>query len=187
MFQFAGFPPPCLCVRHGVAGVFPAGSPHSDTCGSLDICSSPQLFAACRVFRRPPVPRHPPCALFCLASRRIALRRSSARPARLAAHRARPVPVLFFLKVLVFSNSLLCMEFSRCTAPRPGRHPFPFLLPPGGHLLSHAVPGIVSSAARGLTAVFGMCTGVPRRRIATRSVLPQRAGMPPAIGRTTAE
>ena len=63
MFQFAGFPPPCLCVRHGVAGVCPAGSPHSDTCGSQDICSSPQLFAACRVFRRLLAPRHPPCAL----------------------------------------------------------------------------------------------------------------------------
>ena len=44
--------------------VFLCGFPHSDTCGSLGICPSPQLFAACRVFRRPPVPRHPPCAFF---------------------------------------------------------------------------------------------------------------------------
>ena len=44
------------------------GFPHSDTCGSMDICSSPQLFAAYRVFRRLLVPRHPPCALFCLTS-----------------------------------------------------------------------------------------------------------------------
>ena len=66
MFQFAGFPPPCLCVRHGVAGSSPAGSPHSGTRGSLDICSSPRLFAACRAFRRLLVPRHPPCALPCL-------------------------------------------------------------------------------------------------------------------------
>ena len=49
-----------------MAGVFPAGFPHSDTRGSLDICSSPRLFAAYRVFRRPLVPRHPPCALSCL-------------------------------------------------------------------------------------------------------------------------
>ena len=40
--------------------------PHSDICGSLDICSSPQLFAAYHVFLRLLVPRHPPCALFCL-------------------------------------------------------------------------------------------------------------------------
>ena len=42
------------------------GFPHSDTCGSVDICSSPQLFAAYRVFHRLSVPRHPPCALLCL-------------------------------------------------------------------------------------------------------------------------
>ena len=37
--------------------------PHSDICGSSDICSYPQLFAACHVLRRLPVPRHPPYAL----------------------------------------------------------------------------------------------------------------------------
>ena len=37
--------------------------PHSDTHGSKDICSSPWLFAAYRVFHRLLVPRHPPCAL----------------------------------------------------------------------------------------------------------------------------
>ena len=42
--------------------------PHSDICGSMDICSSPQLFAAYHVFLRLLVPRHPPCALFCLTS-----------------------------------------------------------------------------------------------------------------------
>ena len=42
------------------------GFPHSDTCGSLGICPSPQLFAAYHVFLRLSVPRHPPCALSCL-------------------------------------------------------------------------------------------------------------------------
>ena len=42
------------------------GFPHSDICGSLVICTSPQLFAAYHVFRRLLVPRHPPYALFCL-------------------------------------------------------------------------------------------------------------------------
>ena len=39
------------------------GFPHSEICGSMDICSSPQLFAAYHVFLRLLVPRHPPCAL----------------------------------------------------------------------------------------------------------------------------
>ena len=39
------------------------GFPHSDICGSPDMCSSPQLFAAYHVFLRLLVPRHPPCAL----------------------------------------------------------------------------------------------------------------------------
>ena len=45
----------CLC-----------GFPHSDICGSKRVCRSPQLFAACHVLLRLPVPRHSPCALFCL-------------------------------------------------------------------------------------------------------------------------
>jgi hypothetical protein len=44
----------------------PAGLPHSDTHGSPDACSSPWLFAACRVLPRLPAPRHPPCALTAL-------------------------------------------------------------------------------------------------------------------------
>ena len=39
------------------------GFPHSDISGSMDICSSPKLFAAYHVFLRLLVPRHPPCAL----------------------------------------------------------------------------------------------------------------------------
>ena len=42
---------------------YSAGFPHSDICGSMDMCSSPQLFAAYHVFHRLLVPRHPPCAL----------------------------------------------------------------------------------------------------------------------------
>ena len=39
------------------------GFPHSEISGSLDICSSPKLFAAYHVLHRLSVPRHPPCAL----------------------------------------------------------------------------------------------------------------------------
>lgn len=39
------------------------GLPHSAINGSLDMCSSPSLLAACHGLRRPASPRHPPCAL----------------------------------------------------------------------------------------------------------------------------
>ena len=44
-------------------GIAPCGLPHSEICGSTDICSLPQLIAACHVLLRLLVPRHPPCAL----------------------------------------------------------------------------------------------------------------------------
>ena len=52
-----------LWIGVWMTGVLPAGFPHSDIRGSMDICSSPQLFAAYHVFLRLLVPRHPPCAL----------------------------------------------------------------------------------------------------------------------------
>ena len=48
--------------------VFCSRFPHSEICGSIDICSSPQLIAAYHVLHRLLVPRHPPYALFCLTS-----------------------------------------------------------------------------------------------------------------------
>ena len=57
-----------LWIGVWIIGVRPIRFPHSDICGSMDICSSPQLFAAYHVFHRLLVPRHPPCALFCLTS-----------------------------------------------------------------------------------------------------------------------
>ena len=46
--------------------VYRTGFPHSEIHGSMDICSLPWLIAAYHVFLRLLVPRHPPCALFCL-------------------------------------------------------------------------------------------------------------------------
>ena len=53
--------PPCgvTCLQH-------AGLPHSDTHGSMLVCSSPWIFAAYRVLHRLWEPRHPPCALLLL-------------------------------------------------------------------------------------------------------------------------
>ena len=55
-----------LWIHARMAGGFPAGFPHSEISGSMGMCPSPKLFAAYHVFRRLPVPRHPPCALLCL-------------------------------------------------------------------------------------------------------------------------
>ena len=63
-------PPVYLWIQYTVTEVSSAGFPHSDICGSLDICSLPQLFAAYHVFLRLLVPRHPPCALSSLTSLR---------------------------------------------------------------------------------------------------------------------
>ena len=52
-----------LWIHHTLTEVCSAGFPHSDISGSMDICSSPKLFAAYHVFHRLLVPRHPPCAL----------------------------------------------------------------------------------------------------------------------------
>ena len=59
-------PPAYLWIQYTVTKVCLAGFPHSEIHGSMDICSSPWLIAAYHVFHRLLVPRHPPCALFCL-------------------------------------------------------------------------------------------------------------------------
>ena len=56
-----------LWIGVWILEVCSSGFPHSDISGSMDICSSPKLFAAYHVFHRLLVPRHPPCALSCLA------------------------------------------------------------------------------------------------------------------------
>lgn len=71
MFQFTTFPPYYYLFHNTVTGCFPAGFPHSDICGSQDVCSSPQLFAAVYVLLRLLAPRHSPYALVHLTFRLI--------------------------------------------------------------------------------------------------------------------
>ena len=59
-----------LWIHHTLTEVNSAGFPHSEICGSKDICSSPQLIAAYHVFHRLLVPRHPPYALSTLTIER---------------------------------------------------------------------------------------------------------------------
>ena len=66
MFQFRRFPTYAYLIQRTLTEVCSAGFPHSEICGSMDICSSPQLIAACHVLLRLLMPRHSPCALISL-------------------------------------------------------------------------------------------------------------------------
>ena len=57
-----------LWIHYMLTEVSSAGFPHSDISGSLDMCSSPKLFAAYHVFHRLLVPRHPPYALISITN-----------------------------------------------------------------------------------------------------------------------
>ena len=70
MFQFRRFPSYTYLIQCRMTGYCPAGFPHSEIHGSMDICSSPWLIAACRVLHRLSVPRHSPCALSSLTNRK---------------------------------------------------------------------------------------------------------------------
>ena len=68
MFQFAGLPPPGLCIQPGVTGHYPSRvSPFGHL--RINVCSRlPGLFAACHVLHRLLAPRHPPRALCSLTT-----------------------------------------------------------------------------------------------------------------------
>jgi hypothetical protein len=70
MFQFRRFPTYTYLIQCTLHGYCPCGLPHSEIHGSMDICSSPWLIAACRVLLRLSVPRHSPCALISLTNRK---------------------------------------------------------------------------------------------------------------------
>ena len=55
-----------LWIQYTTHEVCSCRFPHSEIHGSMDICSSPWLFAAYHVFLRLLVPRHPPYALISL-------------------------------------------------------------------------------------------------------------------------
>ncbi len=63
MFQFRRFPSYAYLIQRTLTEYCSGGFPHSEISGSMDICSSPKLIAACHVLRRLLMPRHSPCAL----------------------------------------------------------------------------------------------------------------------------
>ena len=68
MFQFRRFPTYAYLIQRRLLEYCSSGFPHSEIPGSMDICSSPRLIAACHVLHRLLMPRHSPCALISLTS-----------------------------------------------------------------------------------------------------------------------
>ena len=112
-----------LWIHAWMHEVLSCGFPHSDISGSMDICSSPKLFAAYHVFHRLSVPRHPPCALSCMTSFPASFTRASPPSFRLAWRKGRSLG--FFLRLLHAASSDVFpifryfrigfnVEFSRC-------------------------------------------------------------------------
>ena len=76
MFQFRRFPTYTYLIQCTLHGYCPCGLPHSEIPGSMDICSSPRLIAACHVLHRLLMPRHSPCALSSLTNQKLTIPRS---------------------------------------------------------------------------------------------------------------
>ena len=68
MFQFRRFPAYAYFVQRTLTEYCSAGFPHSEIPGSMLMCGSPRLIAACHVLLRLSMPRHSPCALSSLTS-----------------------------------------------------------------------------------------------------------------------
>ena len=66
MFQFRAFPAYTYLIQCTLTRYCRAGFPHSEISGSMRMCRSPKLIAACRVLLRLLMPRHSPCALISL-------------------------------------------------------------------------------------------------------------------------
>ena len=68
MLQFRRFPTCAYFVQRTLTEYCSAGFPHSEIPGSMPMCGSPRLIAACHVLLRLSMPRHSPCALISLTS-----------------------------------------------------------------------------------------------------------------------
>ena len=66
MFQFRAFPSYGYLIHRTILEYCSSVLPHSEISGSMLICSSPKLIAACHVLHRLLMPRHSPCALYSL-------------------------------------------------------------------------------------------------------------------------
>ena len=127
-----------LWIYLKIHGSSPWGFPHSDTCGSLLICSSPQLFAACRVLLRLLMPRHSPYALSSLNSFFRSFRLRPLLP-WLSCYRFSCLSFANNCWVFFFAFGTLSVPWLHCSFPFKQKDLFP-LLP-----CSHTVSARISS------------------------------------------
>ena len=66
MFQFRRFPSYAYLIQRRILEYCSSGFPHSEISGSMRMCRSPKLIAACHVLLQLLMPRHSPCALISL-------------------------------------------------------------------------------------------------------------------------
>ena len=76
MFQFRRFPAYAYLIQRRLTDHESAGLPHSEISGSMRMCRSPKLIAACHVLHRLLMPRHSPCALYSLTYRSVFTKRA---------------------------------------------------------------------------------------------------------------
>ena len=126
MFQFRRFPSYAYLIQRRMTEYCSAGFPHSEISGSMLMCSSPKLIAACHVLLRLLMPRHSPCALSSLTFSS----HSASAPLEVWFSRIMQASefigyiVLPFFKVPQFAFALCCLlrilsicivQFSRCS------------------------------------------------------------------------
>ena len=70
MFQFRRFPSYAYLIQRRILEYCSSGFPHSVISGSMRICRSPKLIAACHDLHRLLMPRHSPCALYSLTNQK---------------------------------------------------------------------------------------------------------------------
>src|SRR5699024_8909234 len=120
MFQFRRFPTYTYLIQCTLLEVCSSGFPHSEISGSMLICSSPKLIAACHVLHRLLMPRHSPCALSSLTfvgakSAKLRFRRTLTRPSKTP-----PAPLLLLSRSQTLRwFAILCF---------PSRYPCAFVL-----------------------------------------------------------
>ena len=126
MFQFRRFPSHAYFVQRGMTAYCAAGLPHSEIPGSMDICSSPRLFAACHVLRRLLMPRHSPCALSSLTCSSQAPYRSPPSASLSACDDVSLIPLLlaFHQKTAFFDDQSILLP----SRSRKGTSLLPYLL-----------------------------------------------------------
>ena len=113
MFQFRAFPTLPYLIQVRLIRYCRTGFPHSEISGSMRMCRSPKLIAACHVLLRLLMPRHSPCALISLTFvRRNFISSPSARCAKLDPFRS------FFLSktrssVFLYSDHFWFSELCR--------------------------------------------------------------------------